>query len=182
MSFKLLLADPDGGVPTVLMEVDDRRVERVGLATSRGECGAAKIDPNTTEVLISLEYAHVDGRPTIYDLEAMQHPTLQGNEVQRRMDVLQELPSGTNTGNDSILKGAEAQQEEREIAAEQADDDSHPEPSSEDPDADPDNLEEEQENSAPTEQPTPPFQPPKPFDTPVEQPENPDGPDMELKL
>lgn len=110
MSFKLLLADPDGGVPTVLMEVDDRRVERVGLATSRGECGAAKIDPGTTEVLISLEYAHVDGRPTIYDLEAMQHPTLQGNEVQRRMDVLQELPSGTNTGNDSILKGAEAAQ------------------------------------------------------------------------
>lgn len=106
MSFKVLLDTGDG--PEVVFEVDDKRVTRVSVAGSRGEVAAAAIPIEQTEILITLKYAHQDGRPTIFDAESAVKATLDGEQVQGNIDRLAELSSVTNQGPDRIMNSVAA--------------------------------------------------------------------------
>lgn len=110
MSFKVLVRDDDGELH-VLHEINDRRITRIGLSTRNGEAAGARIDHDMTEVLLTFEWVQNDGRPTIQDVEALQHPTMTGDQVQERVDRLNELPSATNSGLNTML---EAQRREHE--------------------------------------------------------------------
>lgn len=108
MSFKVLADLGDGQGFQVLAEIADRRVTRVGLRGRTGEAGAMNVVPNQTECVLAFEYAQNDGRPTLTDMDAINHPTLQGHEVEERVDALAELQSSTNTGTDQILEASQA--------------------------------------------------------------------------
>lgn len=138
MSFKVLVRDPDGGEHVIVHEIDDKRVTRVGLVTRTGEAGAAKVDPDMTEVLLEFEYAVQDGRLNLQDIEALDGRTLTGDEALERIDRQAALPSATNSGLDLMLTASQQEAEEAEEAAEPAPaetpvDDGHPTESSQEP-------------------------------------------------
>jgi len=107
MSFKVLVAtgDPDNPYETI-HEIDDKRVTRVGLTSATGEVGAARVEPNQTEVLLTFEFARVDGRPTLADIESQLHPTRTGEEADQKIAEMSELPTVTNTGGSPISGGS----------------------------------------------------------------------------
>lgn len=105
MSFKILL-QVDGEDVRVLHEIDDRRVTRVGIGGRNGETGGMRVNPDQTEVLITLESAIVDGRPNLADVEAVQNPQRSGDEADAAIAEMSNLPSATNRGTDHILEAS----------------------------------------------------------------------------
>lgn len=126
MGFKLLLNKGDGSAFEVLWETDDERVERVGLVTDKGEGAAIRVDLDQPEVIVTLKTAFMDGRPTLYDVEAMSHPLMTGADVEARNDALGGLPSATNQGDDRLLKAsieeARRREDEEKLAQQRFDD------------------------------------------------------------
>lgn len=117
MSFKVLVDDGSGDIK-VVHEVKDQRVTRVGLLSNEGETGAFNVSPNQTEVLLRLDYAVNDGRPTLVDVESTVHPLRTGEEAQAAIDKLKELPSSTNFGISSILSSKSEEEEKEEDSKE----------------------------------------------------------------
>lgn len=102
MGFKILVKLNNDEDPVLIHEVTDRRVTRVGLSGRYGEAGAMGIDPDQVECLLVLDYAPMTGVPTLQDLEAMQHPTMSGDEAADAQAELNKLPSAQNTGIDAF--------------------------------------------------------------------------------
>lgn len=122
MGFKVLVRDENNNVQ-VVHEISDRRVTRVGFSTNEGEGGGILITPHQTEVLLTFDYVHNDGRPNLQDLEAMEHPERTGEEAEAAAARLAKLSSATNTGTGAIsfISSSEEQVEgvvEEEVQAE----------------------------------------------------------------
>lgn len=103
MGFKILLDLGNGEPLVVAHEFTDTRVTRVGLTGRSGEAGAMGIAPDQTEAVLTFSYAPNTGVPTLQDLEAMQHPSRTGEEVEAAQAALSGLPTAVNTGSDVFL-------------------------------------------------------------------------------
>lgn len=116
MGLKIYLDHGDGKAYQLLAEIGDRRVTRVSLNGATGEAGALNVTPDQAEVVLRYDSVIQDGRPNLIDLESMQNRTLTGDEVQERVDALNELPSAQNQGGDVLF---EASQQREAVLQEQ---------------------------------------------------------------
>jgi hypothetical protein len=114
MGLKIYLDRNDGKAYELLADLDDELVTRVSLNGRQGEAGAMNVDPNEAEVVLRYEATRRDGRPTLVDVESHQNRTLDGDEVQERIDTLATLPSNTNRGEDVLYDASVHRQEVRE--------------------------------------------------------------------